>query len=57
MNWNESHEFVNKLNKKERKRYRELVYKFLDIPVDGHEAHLSACQELEKELQKGEPIP
>lgn len=53
MNWNDSHKFVENLTPIQRKRYRELVTMYSNIPVDGHEAHIDACNDLEKEINSG----
>lgn len=51
MEWKESLEFVKKLRGKWIKRYRELIYHYSDAPMDGHEAHINACNDLEKEMK------
>jgi len=57
MNWKESHKFVESLSKKDRKRYMEINNRYISAGCDGHDAHLSACQELEEEMQTPKPPP
>lgn len=51
MKWKDSHKFVENLKPEQYKRYIELNQKYLDASLDGHDAHLCACEELEKELK------
>lgn len=57
MDWKDSHKFVENLSAKDRQRYRELTKKYLNYPLDGHEAHINACNDLEKELANRESNP
>jgi len=49
MNWKESFEFIKILTSKEKVRYEILITQYLDRSLDGHDAHLCACDQLEKE--------
>jgi hypothetical protein len=57
MKWEDSIEFLKSLNPYWRSRYDQLRYRYLNMPVDGHEAHISACDLVEKEMQNTEAIP